>query len=392
MFKGRKPSNQAHFQGQNDVPWLDPNGSAPQAPFELGESQNDLQRLVPESSEALRLPGSVHSTASALFVSSVARAYASTGSNGPSADSGRVSASTNGPYLGPYFDVHSTSHLGNPRGHNLFDRSRTVTSGTVFNDNTWTSFLEDAAPQPPVQTFHPANSTGLDLQYVTTPAGLTSYDSSRSHRDASDDFLDGLDVSHLDEVAQTQVWPASLPQQPEDDFLSTLFPEIYPQGIGTSKPANSLDPFFSSDYPSNNIDPTIGVSASFEYPRSNEHVAPTVSPLALQLPSNEPTFSDPTHFRGFSAPLQAIVSPAAELLLKSNPRKHATKSVKPAFTLQSGIGKFHTGRSRKPFSKDRKVEVALTRARGACFRCKVSRITVRENFCVRHGSSTSLTV
>ncbi len=46
-------------------------------------------------------------------------------------------------------------------------------------------------------------------------------------------------------------------------------------------------------------------------------------------------------------------------------------------TLANGMGKFATSRIRKAFSKDRRQEVARTRQVGACFRCKVAKVTVR---------------
>ena len=46
-------------------------------------------------------------------------------------------------------------------------------------------------------------------------------------------------------------------------------------------------------------------------------------------------------------------------------------------TLADGLGKFATSRVRKAFSEDRRQEVAMTRRVGACFRCKVAKVTVR---------------
>ncbi|KAL8859330.1 MAG: hypothetical protein Q9178_004268 [Gyalolechia marmorata] len=46
-------------------------------------------------------------------------------------------------------------------------------------------------------------------------------------------------------------------------------------------------------------------------------------------------------------------------------------------TLANGMGKFATSRIRKAFSKARRQEVARTRQVGACFRCKVAKVTVR---------------
>lgn len=47
-----------------------------------------------------------------------------------------------------------------------------------------------------------------------------------------------------------------------------------------------------------------------------------------------------------------------------------------AYTLQSGSGKFHTGRVRKQFSQDRRKEIAVTRGVGACFPCRMFHVTV----------------
>jgi hypothetical protein len=51
------------------------------------------------------------------------------------------------------------------------------------------------------------------------------------------------------------------------------------------------------------------------------------------------------------------------------------------YTLQSGLGQFHTGRVRKQFSKDRRKEIAVTRGVGACFPCRMFHVTVSVVWC-----------
>ena len=70
----------------------------------------------------------------------------------------------------------------------------------------------------------------------------------------------------------------------------------------------------------------------------------------------------------------AILAPVASTAITKADRR--PKAPNADLTLANALGKFATSRSRKPFSKDRRQEVAMTRQIGACFRCKIAKVTV----------------
>ena len=71
---------------------------------------------------------------------------------------------------------------------------------------------------------------------------------------------------------------------------------------------------------------------------------------------------------------EAILAPVASTAITKAGRRR--KAPNADLTLLKATGKFATSRLRKPFSKERRQEVALTRQIGACFRCKVAKVTV----------------
>lgn len=71
-----------------------------------------------------------------------------------------------------------------------------------------------------------------------------------------------------------------------------------------------------------------------------------------------------------------VLIPPHPVVSKSHGSRPPAKDSKAHFTLQSGISKFHTAMPRKKFSNDRRKEVAATRQAGACFRCRMWKITV----------------
>jgi hypothetical protein len=60
----------------------------------------------------------------------------------------------------------------------------------------------------------------------------------------------------------------------------------------------------------------------------------------------------------------------------SQSRENTGGASNSAYTLQSRLSQFHTGRVRKQFSKDRRKEIAVTRGVGACFPCRMCHVTV----------------
>jgi hypothetical protein len=60
----------------------------------------------------------------------------------------------------------------------------------------------------------------------------------------------------------------------------------------------------------------------------------------------------------------------------SQSRENTGRASNSAYTLQSRLSQFHTGRVRKQFSKDRRKEIAVTRGVGACFPCRMCHVTV----------------
>ncbi|KAJ9649149.1 hypothetical protein H2198_010941 [Neophaeococcomyces mojaviensis] len=72
---------------------------------------------------------------------------------------------------------------------------------------------------------------------------------------------------------------------------------------------------------------------------------------------------------------------AANLTLKAPRTPKASRNSKVSSTgitrtFQSGVSKFHTGRVRKRFSVEERKQVAVTRAFGACLKCRLGHITV----------------
>ena len=69
-----------------------------------------------------------------------------------------------------------------------------------------------------------------------------------------------------------------------------------------------------------------------------------------------------------------ILVPTARTAIAKTTRR--PKAPNANLTLADGLGKFATSRVRKAFSEDRRQEVAMTRRVGACFRCRVAKVTV----------------
>ncbi|KAF1990069.1 hypothetical protein K402DRAFT_247362 [Aulographum hederae CBS 113979] len=200
------------------------------------------------------------------------------------------------------------------------------------------------------------------------------------------------------------------PSSDSDDRSNTMslsrddpFPQLVdPQALllppseqpGNMHASNSCAPSLQTSVPptadihdicSNIVGPGVTVLPTHEALHASNFM-----PRRTDSPSRQlPPFEHHADYAGSSSRQSATIARAKEKMPK--------RTLKPAsapFTFESSMGKFHTGRSRKSFAKDRKLQVADTRKRGACFRCKVSKITCLQvgglgvcQKCVSRGAS-----
>jgi hypothetical protein len=216
------------------------------------------------------------------------------------------------------------------------------------------------------------------LAVSTHPADSTTLNSS-AQQNAEDDGLEGALYSSLEGFTQfsshatrslphqtigrdgeigTPSWAAHPAHWGADVNISPrLEAQIRLYGHGQFKESGSSRLLSSYDG---------SISRSLSTPQSTEwqnlHRARSSQDAQLNQ-SNQPSLS------------RVLVS-SRPVASKSTGSRPPAKDAKAPFTLQSSISKFHTARPRKRFSKDRRKEVAATRQAGACFRCRLWKITV----------------
>ena len=107
-------------------------------------------------------------------------------------------------------------------------------------------------------------------------------------------------------------------------------------------------------------------------PDHNGYLVMTQKAQSDRLHISPSTITDNSETTKESAP--TLVPTRYTVVAKTSRREKAPNA---NLTLADGLGKFATSRVRKAFSENRRQEVAMTRRIGACFRCKVAKVTVR---------------